>query len=141
MNVRVGVIGLGVMGRHHTRILHDMDGVELLGVADANPTALSRTTRGRDIRGYTDFTQMLSQQSLDLVVTSDTAVAHLAGGLNVRVWVALPFAPDWRWLLGRDNSRWYPSLRLFRQERRGDWAGVFARMAQVAERKLSEPRP
>ena len=92
MTVRVGVIGLGVMGRHHTRILHDMDGVELLGVADANPTALSRTTRGRDIRGYTDFTQMLAQQSLDLVVIAvptslhrEVAVAAMQAGVDVLI--------------------------------------------------------
>ena len=66
---------------------------------------------------------------LDLVVTVDTAVAHLAGALNVPVGVALPFAPDWRWLLTREDSPWYPSLRLFRQHRPGDWSDVFERIA------------
>ena len=74
-------------------------------------------------------------QSLDLVITSDTAVAHLAGALGVPVWVALPFVPDWRWLLDRDDSPWYPTMRLFRQTARGDWAGVFqAIQAALAER-------
>jgi hypothetical protein len=67
--------------------------------------------------------------SLDLVITVDTAPAHLAGALGVPVWCALPLIPDWRWLLGRDDSPWYPTMRLFRQERAGDWAGVFERMA------------
>lgn len=67
--------------------------------------------------------------SLDLVITSDTAIAHLAGALGVPVWVALPFVPDWRWLLDRDDSPWYPTMRLFRQPRFGDWAAVFTRMA------------
>ena len=67
--------------------------------------------------------------NLDLVITSDTAVAHLAGALGVRVWVALPFIPDWRWLLERQDSPWYPTMRLFRQRRLGDWADVFHRIA------------
>jgi hypothetical protein len=66
---------------------------------------------------------------LDLVITSDTAIAHLAGALGRPCWLALHHAPDWRWLLERDDSPWYPSLRLFRQDSPGDWAGVIRRMA------------
>ena len=62
--------------------------------------------------------------NLDLVITSDTAIAHLAGALGVPVWVALPFMPDWRWLLDRSDSPWYPTMRLFRQKAPGDWAGM-----------------
>jgi hypothetical protein len=67
-------------------------------------------------------------QNLDLVITLDSALAHLAGAMNRPVWVALKRVPDWRWLLGRNDSPWYPSMRLFRQEREGDWASVFASM-------------
>ena len=67
--------------------------------------------------------------SLDLVITSDTSIAHLAGALGVPVWVALSIAPDWRWLLKRDDTPWYPSMRLFRQSRLADWSDVFERMA------------
>lgn len=67
--------------------------------------------------------------ALDLVVTVDSALAHLAGGLGVPVWVGLAFAPDWRWLLDRDDSPWYPSMRLFRQTEFGNWDSVFTRMA------------
>jgi hypothetical protein len=67
--------------------------------------------------------------NLDLVITSDTAMAHLAGALAVPVWVALPFAPDWRWMLDRDGSPWYPTMRLFRQQKPGDWDDVFQRIA------------
>ena len=67
-------------------------------------------------------------KNLDLVVTCDTAVGHLAGALAVPGWLALPFVPDWRWLLDRDDSPWYASVRLFRQQRRGDWSAVFVRI-------------
>jgi Tfp pilus assembly protein PilF len=68
-------------------------------------------------------------QNLDLVISSDTAVPHLAGALGVPVWVALPLASDWRWLVHREDCPWYPSMRLFRQTRYGDWEGVFAHIA------------
>jgi hypothetical protein len=69
--------------------------------------------------------------NLDLVVTPDTALAHLAGGLGVRVWVALPRVADWRWLTDVETSLWYPTMRLFRQSRAGQWDDVFARMADT----------
>jgi len=72
-------------------------------------------------------------ENLDLVITSDTAMAHLAGALGTPVWVALRFLPDWRWLLDRTDSPWYPSLRLFRQKQVDDWAGVFANMQSELE--------
>ena len=68
-------------------------------------------------------------QSLDLVISADTAIAHLAGALGRPVWVALKHVPDWRWLLDRADTPWYPTMRLFRQPAPGDWAGVFADMA------------
>jgi hypothetical protein len=68
-------------------------------------------------------------RACDLVITADTAPAHLAGALGVPAWVALKHVPDWRWFLGRDDSPWYPSLKLFRQPKMGDWRSVFERMA------------
>lgn len=74
-------------------------------------------------------------QQLDLVITVDTSVAHLAGALGRPVWLLLAHAPDWRWLLGRDDSSWYPSMRLFRQPAAGDWESVVERVrAALAER-------
>ena len=68
---------------------------------------------------------------LDLVITVDTAVAHLAGALGKPVWILLAFSPDWRWLLEREDSPWYPTAKLFRQRQRGDWEGVFQRVTQA----------
>jgi tetratricopeptide (TPR) repeat protein len=65
---------------------------------------------------------------LDLIITVDTAMAHLAGALGRPVWLLLPHAPEWRWQFERDDSPWYPTMRLFRQARPGDWDGVFARL-------------
>lgn len=65
---------------------------------------------------------------LDLIITCDTSIAHLAGALGVPVWVALPFAADFRWMIDREDSPWYPTMRLFRQSRPGDWPTVFARI-------------
>src|SRR5204862_5056207 len=76
--------------------------------------------------------------NLDLVVTVDTAVAHLAGALGVPVWVALPFAPDWRWLLDREDSPWYPTMRLFRQKAWGNWAEVFVQIAATLRQQLAQ---
>jgi tetratricopeptide (TPR) repeat protein len=70
-------------------------------------------------------------QNLDLVVTSDTSIAHLAGAVGRPVWVALQHVPDWRWQLGRADCPWYPSMRLFRQTSRGDWDDVFDRIAEA----------
>jgi hypothetical protein len=94
---------------------------------------------GRRLDDFVDTAAVM--RNLDLVVSVDSAPAHLAGALGVPTWVALPFAPDWRWLLGREDSPWYPSMRLFRQAAPGDWDGVFARMAEALERWLAaEPR-
>jgi tetratricopeptide (TPR) repeat protein len=68
--------------------------------------------------------------ALDFVVTSDTVTAHLAGALGLHVWVLLAANADWRWLNGREDSPWYPSMRLFRQSVAGDWSGLFERVSQ-----------
>ena len=77
----------------------------------------------------TDFSDTAALMScLDLVISVDTSVVHLAGALGAPVWTMLPFNPDWRWLLNRNDSPWYRSMRLFRQPKRGDWASVVERV-------------
>jgi tetratricopeptide (TPR) repeat protein len=79
-------------------------------------------------------------ENLDLVICCDTSVAHLAGALGKPVWVAVATVPDWRWLLDRDDSPWYPTMRLFRQPHRGDWRPVFRNIvAALAERTGRSP--
>lgn len=78
--------------------------------------------------------------NLDLVVSADTALTHVAGALGVPVWLAQSFAPHWIWLRDRDDSPWYPTLRLFRQQRWGDWQGVFERMAAALRDRVAAPR-
>jgi hypothetical protein len=72
----------------------------------------------------------------DLVITADTAVAHVAGALGVPTWIGLPFVPDWRWGLQGETTCWYPSARLFRQARPGDWTGVMAQMDEALAQRL-----
>lgn len=79
-------------------------------------------------------------KSLDLVVTCDSAVAHLAGALGVNVWVALPLAADWRWMYERTDSPWYPTVRLFRQTRFDDWPPVFEAMAEALRLEMAGRR-
>jgi hypothetical protein len=81
---------------------------------------------GDDLGDFSDTAALLDL--MDLVITIDTSVAHLAGAMGKPVWILLPFNPDWRWLLDRDDSPWYPSARLFRQQRIGDWAAVVERV-------------
>jgi tetratricopeptide (TPR) repeat protein len=82
-----------------------------------------------DLKDFADTAALIAK--LDLVIAVDTAVAHLAGAMGRPVWTLLPFVPDWRWLLEREDSPWYPSMRLFRQPSVGDWDSVIARVAEA----------
>ena len=73
-------------------------------------------------------------ENLDLVITADTSIAPLAGALGRPTWVALKLGADWRWLLDRNDSPWYPTARLFRQDRPGDWSGVIDRVRAALNR-------
>jgi ADP-heptose:LPS heptosyltransferase len=83
-----------------------------------------------DIDNFVDTAALMA--SLDLVVSCDTAVPHLAGALGRPVFTALPYVPDWRWLRERDDSPWYPTMRLFRQRTPQNWSELFERIAAAA---------
>ena len=104
------------------RDLHAADVEEL-----ARQPALTHV--GDALNDFDDTAAVLAL--VDLVITVDTSVAHLAGALGRPTFVLVPFCPDWRWMLARADSPWYPSLRLFRQPVAGDWESVIARVADA----------
>ncbi len=83
------------------------------------------------LKTFADGARFIDQ--MDLVLTVDTATAHLAGGLGNKTWTLLPFAPDWRWLIDREDTGWYPTMRLFRQKEIGNWADVIKRVARALQ--------
>jgi hypothetical protein len=89
---------------------------------------------GDQLKDFSDTAAVIS--NLDLVISVDTSVAHLAGALAKPVWVLLPCVPDWRWLLDRDDSPWYPTARLFRQYAAGDWSGVIDHLGVELAKQL-----
>jgi Flp pilus assembly protein TadD len=119
--------------------LQKHDGLDQLA---ALPAGMAVETLGADFDEGPDafLDTAAAMQACDLVISADTAVAHLAGALGARTWLALPFIPDWRWGLEGETTAWYPTMRLFRQARVGDWTGVFAQMtaALSAEREAGD---
>lgn len=99
------------------------------GTDDATPFADRLTDWSAQLDGFDKTAAAVN--SLDLVITIDTSTAHVAGALGRPTWLLLKFAPDWRWMVDRDDSPWYPSLRLFRQSAPGDWDGVLARVGKA----------
>jgi tetratricopeptide (TPR) repeat protein len=121
-----------------------VDGVEFFSLqfgpracqASAPPPGL----RLHDLSGETaDFRDAAAAlANLDLLISVDTAMVHLAGALARTAWLLLAYVPDWRWMLVRDDTPWYPAMRLFRQEQPGDWAPVIARVAKRLQHVVGE---
>lgn len=101
------------------------DAAELPGLIDFTP----------EVRDFADTAALIA--TLDLVITVDTSVAHCAGALGKETWVMLPHAPDWRWLTGRNDSPWYPTVRLLRQPEPGAWQAVVANAAALLRERIS----
>jgi len=97
--------------------------------AEARPPGMELVDWTVELKDFADTAALIA--NLDLVIAVDTAVAHLAGALGKPVWTLLPFVPDWRWLLEREDSPWYPTMRLFRQSSWGDWDSVIMRVAEA----------
>ncbi len=95
--------------------------------ADSPPEGMSLLSLNAEIADFEDTAAILC--IADLLISVDSSPVHLAGALGRPAWVMLPMVPDWRWLLDRDDTPWYPSMRLFRQDTRADWSGVIARIA------------
>lgn len=117
--------------------LHKGDGEHQL---QGLPAGMTVETLGSnfDSGAYAFLDTAAVMACLDLVITSDTSIAHVAGALGVPTWVLLPYVPDWRWRLGRDDSPWYPTIRLFRQPGPGDWVGVHEQVLDALRARLDE---
>jgi tetratricopeptide (TPR) repeat protein len=90
--------------------------------AQVPPPGISLMDWSQDLHDFAETAALIA--NLDLVITVDTAVAHLVGAMGKPVWLLLRFVPDWRWLMNREDSPWYPTMRLFRQTSPGDWSGA-----------------
>jgi len=121
--------------------LAGIPGVELYGLQKGDAAREAETSIGmikiinfdRELKDFSETAAAI--ENLDLVISVDTALAHLAGAMGKPVWTLLPYAPDWRWLLEREDSPWYPTMRLFRQPSRGDWGTVFDRVKDELEKR------
>jgi hypothetical protein len=128
----------------HLRPLADLPGVALR-ILQRGPALAGRESGfGTDIGCDDALTAASRIAALDLVISIDSMPAHLAGALGVPVWLLLPQPADWRWMEGRDDSPWYPGMRLFRQDRPGDWTAPVTRLLQALRRcvqkRQSRPR-
>ncbi|HEX5245090.1 MAG TPA: glycosyltransferase family 9 protein, partial [Tepidisphaeraceae bacterium] len=116
-------------------ILRDLPGVHWVSVQkgaprrEPVPDGFNLIDMTDQLRDFADTAALIA--NLDLVISVDTAVAHLAGALGKPVWTLISYAPDWRWLLDREDSPWYPTMRLFRQRMRRDWVEVMQRVREA----------
>jgi ADP-heptose:LPS heptosyltransferase len=124
--------------------LKEIDGVNLYSLqkeahklwTDQDPETLFTRNLGPQLSDFADTAAIIS--NLDLIISVDTSVAHLAGALGKETWILLPFSPDWRWLTQREDSPWYPTMRLFRQPASGDWDAVFESVTMALKQKISQ---
>jgi hypothetical protein len=155
--LRVGLVWSGglAFGGDKKRSMKFADFTPLFDSADIQFVSLQREVRdydapalaarldvlhfGERLQDFADTASVIAQ--LDVVISVDTSVAHLAGALGKPLWVMLPYVPDFRWMLNRTDSPWYPTATLFRQESLGDWPGVIARLKAALETFVPAPAP
>ena len=157
--LRIGVCWQGSTGKFgagrsfalsHFGALSEIPGVRLISLHKGEgesqlldlPEGMVVETLGEDFDSGPDafIDTAAVMKCCHLVITSDTSITHLAGALGVKTWLALKHVPEWRWMLHRSDSPWYPTLRLFRQSRREDWAGVFAQIKQALVEEIASGR-
>jgi tetratricopeptide (TPR) repeat protein len=152
-DLKIGIVWAGnpkhVLDRHRSMPLAafvplaGLPGVQLYSLqkgsreeeARSPPAGMDLINLGPELDDIRETTTAISQ--LDLVLSVDTALAHLAGALGKPVWMMLPKVADWRWLEGRDDTPWYPTMRLFRQRRRGEWGDVVERVRSALQSVVS----
>jgi Tfp pilus assembly protein PilF len=115
--------------------LAHVDGVRVFSLQKGEAAIQAKGTAAPELIDWTeelnDFADTAGLiANLDLIISVDTSVAHLAGAMGKPVWLLLPFVAEWRWMVGRDDSPWYPTMRLFRQSAAGDWEGVARRASE-----------
>ncbi len=149
--LRVGIVWAGKM-TPRDRSCPYSNLIDLLEIPGVYFYSLQRDERTGDIEKFatnalspnlgermTDFADTATMmEQLDLIITIDSAVAHLAGGLGRPVWALLLYSSDWRWLVDREDSPWYPTMRLFRQQAPNDWESVFAKVKPALEQLVAE---
>jgi hypothetical protein len=152
--LRVGIAWAGARGNRNDRRrsvtlnmfepLARIPGVRLYSLQKGETTAADLAARPAGMAvedwggAFADFADTAGAvMNLDLVVCVDTSLAHLAGALGRPVWTLVPFAPDWRWMLGRTDSPWYPTMRLFRQPAPGDWQSAFAAVREALRERVN----
>jgi hypothetical protein len=140
--LRVGIVWAGSPHHQNDRArscslehflpLAQIENVQLFSLQKGPPASalapdIPITPLGDNLTNFTETAALV--EVLDLVISVDTSVVHVAGALARPVWTLLPHGPDWRWLLDRSDSPWYPTMKLFRQPAPGDWPAVFAQVA------------
>ncbi len=126
----------GPLAESGAALFYSLQKGEAAAQASDPPAGMELIDFSADLRDFSETAGLISQ--LDLVVTVDTAVAHLAGAMGKAVWVLLARLGDWRWLLDREDSPWYPTMRLFRQSVAGDWEDVVRRVAREIDRRIAD---
>jgi hypothetical protein len=130
----------------HFKPLTEIESVRLIGLQKGGPAAQAGqfaggapfVSLGEEFADFADTAAVI--ENLDLVISVDTAVLHLAGAMGKKVWGLLPFEADWRWMLDRSDSPWYPTMTLFRQAGTGDWDSVFGSVEDELRRCVGAGR-